>query len=77
LGRKGQSLSSIIVWFNLGFRLSGQPALSVAAQTGRPVIPCYAWDDIAGFRWNLGGKPRFGGVHFYNLLRVLKTLDKI
>jgi len=41
------SLSPIIVWFRRDLRLADNPALFEAAQSGRPVVPVYLWEDDA------------------------------
>ena len=51
--------SPIIVWFRRDLRLSDHPALSAAAQTGRPMVPVYILDPLAEAlgaapKWRLG-----------------------
>ncbi|WP_170464065.1 cryptochrome/photolyase family protein [Ruegeria arenilitoris] len=51
--------SPIIMWFRRDLRLSDHPALSEAAETGRPVIPVFICDDSvdalgAAPKWRLG-----------------------
>ena len=51
--------SPIIIWFRRDLRLSDHPALSAAAQTGRPVIPVFILDSLtetlgAAPKWRLG-----------------------
>ena len=47
-------MSPILVWFRSDLRLSDQPALSYAAESGRPVIPIYIQEEPAADR-PLGG----------------------
>ena len=49
----------ILLWFRRDLRLSDHPALSAAAETGKPVIPVYIHDDQvaalgAAPKWRLG-----------------------
>ncbi|NOR31306.1 MAG: deoxyribodipyrimidine photo-lyase [Sulfitobacter sp.] len=51
--------SPILVWFRRDLRLTDHPALSAAAQTGRPVIPVFINDSLvdalaAAPKWRLG-----------------------
>ena len=51
--------SAILVWIRRDLRLSDHPALSAAAQTGRPVIPVFVQDSSvdrlgAAPKWRLG-----------------------
>ncbi|WP_170421385.1 cryptochrome/photolyase family protein [Ruegeria arenilitoris] len=62
--------SPIIMWFRRDLRLSDHPALSAAAETGRPVIPVFICDDSvdalgAAPKWRLG----LGLKAFSNALR--------
>src|SRR3954470_18871874 len=40
----------IIVWFRRDLRLADNPALTAAAETGRPVIPLYVYDEAERVR---------------------------
>ena len=49
----------ILVWFRRDFRLEDHPALSAAAESGRPVIPFFICDEVvdslgAAPKWRLG-----------------------
>ena len=51
--------SPILVWFRRDLRLTDHPALSAAAQTGRPIIPVFINDSLvedlaAAPKWRLG-----------------------
>ncbi len=51
--------SPILLWFRRDLRLSDHPALSAAAQTGRPIIPVFLHDEVvealgAAPKWRLG-----------------------
>ncbi len=53
------SKSPVLVWFRRDLRMSDHPALSAAAQSGRPVIPVFIHDDQvsalgAAPKWRLG-----------------------
>lgn len=45
----------VIVWFRQDLRVSDNPALAAAAQSGRPVIPVYILDDETPGDWAPGG----------------------
>ena len=49
----------VIVWFRRDLRLADNPALSMAAQTGRPVIPVYIHQDPESGTWSEGGATRW------------------
>ncbi|MBX7199162.1 MAG: deoxyribodipyrimidine photo-lyase, partial [Rhodospirillaceae bacterium] len=51
------SSAPIIVWFRQDLRLADNPALIAAAETGRPLIPLYIWDDTLD--WAPGGASRW------------------
>ena len=66
------SSTPIILWFRRDLRLADHPALTEAAQTGRPVIPVFIHDEVvethgAAPKWRLG----LGVEHF------AKTLEGI
>ena len=51
--------SPVILWFRRDLRLSDHPALDMAAQSGKPVIPVFIHDDQiddlgAAPKWRLG-----------------------
>ncbi|WP_209509239.1 MULTISPECIES: deoxyribodipyrimidine photo-lyase [unclassified Ruegeria] len=46
----------IIFWFRRDLRLSDHPALTAAAESGRPVIPVFVCDDLVG---RLGSAPKW------------------
>jgi deoxyribodipyrimidine photo-lyase len=48
----------IILWFRQDLRLSDNPALDAAIQTGAPIIPVYILDDITPGRWKMGAASR-------------------
>lgn len=47
----------VIVWFRQDLRLADNPALSAAAETARPLIPLYIWDNVP--EWAPGGASRW------------------
>lgn len=49
----------VIVWFRQDLRLTDNPALLAARDTGRPVLPVYVLDDHAPGRWKPGGASRW------------------
>lgn len=53
------SQSPIIVWFRQDLRLSDNPALHAAYETGKPVIPVYILDDENAKEWKMGGASRW------------------
>ena len=61
------SPAPVIVWFRRDLRLADNPALRAAADTGRPVIPLYVYDETEGVR-----AP--GGAALWWLNRSLKSL---
>ena len=61
-----------IVWFRQDLRLDDNPALSAAAQTGRPVFPVYVLDDHAPGDWAPGGASRWW-LH-YSLSALAQSL---
>ena len=61
----------VIVWFRDDLRLSDNPALSAATQSGRPVIPVYILDERAGRP--LGGAARWWLHH--SLLALASSLS--
>ena len=48
----------IIVWFRQDLRLSDNPVLHAAVETGQPIIPLYILDDINAKEWKMGGASR-------------------
>ncbi|MEM9383487.1 MAG: deoxyribodipyrimidine photo-lyase [Pseudomonadota bacterium] len=53
------SASPIVVWFRDDLRVTDQPALHAAAQSGQPVIAVYVLDDHSPGAWTLGGASRW------------------
>jgi deoxyribodipyrimidine photo-lyase len=49
----------ILLWVRQDLRLSDNPALSAAVETGRPVIPVYILDDVSPGEWRMGGASRW------------------
>ena len=56
--------SPIILWFRRDFRLGDHPALAEACQTGRPIIPVFILDEVAG---------TFGAAPKWRLAQAIKT----
>jgi deoxyribodipyrimidine photo-lyase len=48
-----------IVWYRQDLRIGDQPALAVAAASGRPVLPLYVLDDETPGDWRIGGASRW------------------
>ncbi|MEL7337367.1 MAG: deoxyribodipyrimidine photo-lyase, partial [Planctomycetota bacterium] len=49
----------IIVWFRRDLRLTDNPALSGAADTGRPILPVYILEAATDGRRSMGGASRW------------------
>jgi deoxyribodipyrimidine photo-lyase len=49
----------ILVWFRQDLRLSDNPALTAAVDSGAPVLPVYVLDDETPGRWAPGGASRW------------------
>jgi len=49
----------VIVWFRQDLRISDNPALMAAAETGAAVIPVYILDDDTPGTWKMGGASRW------------------
>ncbi len=79
--------SPVIVWFRRDLRLTDHPALDMAAQSGRPVIPLFIRDDQiddlgAAPKWRLGLgietlADRLAEISSRLILRQGKALDVI
>lgn len=52
-------MQPVIVWFRQDLRLSDNPALDAAAQTGAPILPIYVLDDGNASEWRMGGASRW------------------
>ncbi len=64
------SRDPLLVWFRLDLRLDDNPALTRAAETGRPLIPVFIWSPDDEKPWAAGGASRWW------LHRSLASLDK-
>lgn len=53
------SSGPVIVWFRQDLRLSDNPALHQAAESGKPVIPVFILDDETPGKWAWGGASRW------------------
>lgn len=51
--------SPIIYWFRQDLRLNDLPGFAAAVATGRPVLPCYIFDDQSPQDWRPGGASRW------------------
>ncbi len=60
----------IIVWFRQDLRLSDNPALHEALETGAPILPLYILDDANAAQWKIGGASR---VWLHHALAALNT----
>ena len=49
----------VIVWFRQDLRLADNPALCAAAESGQPVLPVFALDDVSPGRWKPGSASRW------------------
>lgn len=59
----------LLVWFRNDLRLSDNPALLAAIQSGEPVLPVYIFDDDPAASWQLGGAGRWWLHHSLAKLR--------
>ncbi|MEE2524985.1 deoxyribodipyrimidine photo-lyase [Hyphobacterium sp. HN65] len=67
--------SPVIVWFRQDLRIKDNPALSAAAESGRPVIPVFILDDESPGKWKAGGASRWWLHHsLTSLASDLKAL---
>lgn len=57
-----------IIWLRQDLRLSGQPAVAAAAQSGAPLLFVYILDDDAPGHWRLGGAARWWLHHSLSAL---------
>ncbi len=48
----------IIIWFRQDLRISDNPALQAACETGAPIIPLYILDDNNAKEWKMGAASR-------------------
>ncbi len=62
-----------IVWFRQDLRLSDNPALNAALQSGADIIPVYILDDENAGEWPMGAASRFWLHH--SLAALDKSLD--
>lgn len=53
------SKSTVIVWFRQDLRLTDNPALSHAVETGQPMLPVFILDDEHAGRWCAGAASRW------------------
>jgi deoxyribodipyrimidine photo-lyase len=51
-------VDSAIVWFRQDLRLTDNPALTAAIETGLPIIPIYILDNENAKEWKMGGASR-------------------
>lgn len=64
----------VIIWFRQDLRLSDNPALCHAVETGRPVLPVYVLDDVTPGTWKAGGASRWWLHH--SLTALADALEK-
>ena len=57
--RDKETSRPVIHWFRKDLRLSDNPALSAAAESGRPVVPLYILEDADSDPWAPGGASRW------------------
>src|ERR1700759_5182272 len=67
-------MNPVIVWFRQDLRLSDNPALRFAAETGRPLLCLFVLDDETPGDWKWGGASRWWLHH--SLAALDKALDK-
>ena len=66
-------MNPVIVWFRQDLRLSDNPALRFAAETGRPLLCLFVLDDETPGDWKWGGASRWWLHH--SLLSLDKSLE--
>lgn len=64
------SKNPIIVWFRQDLRLSDNPALHAAYETGHPIIPLYILDDMNAEEWKMGAASRVWLHHALEALNI-------
>ena len=64
---------TIIVWFRQDLRIADNPALSAAADSGRPIVPVYILDDHSAEEWSMGAASRWWLHH--SLKALAQSLD--
>jgi deoxyribodipyrimidine photo-lyase len=65
--------SPVIAWFRQDLRITDNPALSAAAETGQPVLPVYILDDVNAGEFCMGAASRWW-LH-NSLLKLNDSLD--
>ena len=65
----------IIYCFRNDLRISDNPGLNAACETGRPVLPCFILDDITPGLWRTGSASRWW--LYYSLLALQNSLHKL
>ncbi|QYY37225.1 deoxyribodipyrimidine photo-lyase [Ruficoccus sp. ZRK36] len=67
--------SMCLLWFRQDLRVEDNPALSVAAETGQPILPVYIYDEKSDGDWAPGGASRWWLHHaLADLAEQLKEL---
>jgi deoxyribodipyrimidine photo-lyase len=54
-----RSKTPVIVWFRQDLRLTDNPALTAATDSGHPVLPIYILDDANAGEWQMGAASRW------------------
>jgi deoxyribodipyrimidine photo-lyase len=52
-------MKPFIVWFRQDLRISDNPALAAASESGRPILPVYILDDENAADWRMGAASRW------------------
>jgi deoxyribodipyrimidine photo-lyase len=66
------SQSPVLLWFRLDLRLEDNPALSAAAESGRPLVPVFLWDPDGESPWPPGSASQWW-LH-WSLLKLDESL---
>jgi deoxyribodipyrimidine photo-lyase len=67
--------TSAIVWFRNDLRLTDNPALTAAMESGHAIVPVYVLDDAAAGAWKMGGASRWWLHH--SLASLSADLQKL
>ncbi len=61
-------MDSVIIWFRNDLRITDNPALSLAIESGLPIIPIFIWSPNESYHWSPGAASRWWLHHSLNCL---------